>query len=647
MNSDANNNSGSPPKRQRRDNRQGRGRGRGGREKNDAGRGNSGGNRRRRNNGRRNVSKDNEINRPLDPSINDTEESVASVVNEVVAEEVTIAEPTSRHQFSTTLFTQCDISSPSLRALSEVLKYSYMTKVQEATLPSILQNRDVVAKAKTGSGKTTGFLLPILEKLMTTPADEFITAVVLSPTRELTQQIATEFQKLATFHLVENKVYISMIGGTNIEKDKRALKQKSKLRLLLATPGRLLDHLNQNTANIVKRLSRVQILCLDEADRLLDMGFRDALKSIIGYMPREHDHGGRQTLLFSATFPASLKSMTDLSVKAAHEFIDTLDEDEVDANVQVLQQSMVVPLQHHILAMQQILQQHIEECKAKKQSYKIIVFFTTARIAGFMAELFLAKYPQSYSNKNLWEIHSRKNQTHRMRVAQKFTDGSNCLLFSSDVSARGVDYPNVSFVLQVGAPSEKAQYIHRLGKRIVSLAVLTFLVAYFSFPSFSILNKSGRTARAGNAGTGVLLLCDFERVFLKEVCDLDITALKSPAITETEDTAELHAMQQLMQSNDKLRGSAAAAYQAFMGYYNSNVKRLKLQNKHELVKVSNEFATMLGFPEGEPPALLAKTVGKMGLKGLPGIRIDREGGAGRGGGGRGRGGRGNGGGRGH
>lgn len=356
--------------------------------------------------------------------------------------------------------------------------------------------------------------------------------------------------------------------------------------------------------------------CLQFSDRLLDMGFRDELTKIISYMPREHQSGVRQTLLFSATFPASLNSMTKLAVKPDHKFIDTLDEDEADANVQVLQQSLVVPLQHHILAMQHVLQQHIQECKSKMQSYKIIVFFTTARIAGFMAELFLARYPELYSSKNLWEIHSRKSQSHRMNVAKKFTDGSNCLLFSSDVSARGVDYPNVSFVLQVGAPSEKAQYIHRLG----------------------------RTARAGNAGTGVLLLCDFERAFLKEVDDLDITRLDVPAIEEkyVEEEEQETLTQKLIQSNSKLQNSAASAYQAFMGYYNSNIKRLKLQNKHELVKISNEFATMLGFPEEEPPALLAKTVGKMGLKGVPGIRIDREGGAGRGngagrGGGRGRG----------
>ena len=118
-----------------------------------------------------------------------------------------------------------------------------------------------------------------------------------------------------------------------------------------------------------------------------------------------------------------------------------------------------------------------------------------------------------------------------------------------------------------------------------------------------------------------------------------------PVINEEEDLAEMQIMAQLLQRDGQLRNSAGSAYQAFMGYYNSNIKRLRMQNKHELVKIANEYSTVLGFPEGEPPALLAKTVGKMGLKGTPGLRIDREGGTGRGGGG-GRGGRGNNGGRG-
>jgi ATP-dependent RNA helicase MSS116 len=281
-----------------------------------------------------------------------------------------------------------------------------------------------------------------------------------------------------------------------------------------------------------------------------------------------------------------------------------------------MQKSVVVPLHHHILAMHEIIQSHIRKCTSNGQKYKCIAFFTTARIAGFMSELFLARWPEHYSPKNLWEIHSRKSQSHRINVAKQFTAGDNCILFSSDVSARGVDYPNVSFVLQVGAPSEKAQYIHRLG----------------------------RTARAGQAGEGVLMLCDFERVFMKEVEDLEISPLTTPAILQEQVQQEQQCLRQLLESNERLKASGASAYQAFLGYYNSNMRRLKLQSKQELVLIANEYATMIGFPEGQPPALLAKTVGKMQLKDVAGIRIDRGGSAERGGRGRnsnrGRGGRG-------
>eukprot|EP00804_Cyclotella_cryptica_P016711 CCRYP_002012-RA/>CCRYP_002012-RA protein AED:0.37 eAED:0.37 QI:0/-1/0/1/-1/1/1/0/655 len=579
-------------------------------------------NRHRRNHRKRNASNDDTSEIPPTP---------ANPIDET-AEHDTTTPSTSRHQFSTVSFaSQSSISAPSQRALSEILGYQHMTKVQQATLPSILQGHDVVAKAKTGSGKTTAFLLPILERLARTTANDdldsthYITAVVLSPTRELTQQIAVEFQKLSTFHPPSARIYLTLIGGTNIAKDKRQLASTTStnhLRLLLATPGRLQDHLHQNTSNLVERLSRVQILCLDEADRLLDMGFRDALTMILKYMPPQYaGQGGvgvRQTLLFSATFPESLQSITHLAVRPSHKFIDTLDECESNANVQVVQHVLVVPLSRHIVAMEQILQRHIHERRSQNQPYKIMVFFTTARIAGFMTELFLAQqqhhhhdadhsYP--YSTDNLWEIHSRKSQSHRTATSQKFHTGTNCLLFTSDVSARGVDYPNVSLVLQVGAPSDKAQYIHRLG----------------------------RTARAGQPGRGVLLLCDFERVFLGEVEELDVRPLSAsavfPPMEEEQVELERHSLNRLLQTNDSLRGSAAAAYQAFLGYYNSNIRRLKLQSKRELVEIANEFATLIGFPEGQPPALLAKTVGKMQLRDVPGICIDREGGAGRGGGG--------------
>ena len=164
-------------------------------------------------------------------------------------------------------------------------------------------------------------------------------------------------------------------------------------------------------------------------------------------------------MLFSATFPPVMKDITELAMRKDYEFIDTLDEDEGETNVQVVQKFMITPQAQHILAMEHILQDHINERKEQGLNFKVIVFFTTARVAGFMAELFRAdpRYPH-YNDKTLLEMHSRKSQSYRTNVANTFTKTrTNILLFSSDVSARGVDYPDVTCVLQVGAPSEKAQ----------------------------------------------------------------------------------------------------------------------------------------------------------------------------------------------
>lgn len=470
-------------------------------------------------------------------------------------------------------------------------------------------------------------MLPIIERLAVANQSESskgnsISAVVLSPTRELANQIAVEFEKLATFHPKMKSQSITLIGGTNIDKDKKRLQRDQSIRVLIATPGRLQDHLTQNTANIVERLAEVDILCLDEADRLLDMGFRNELEKIMEYMPRQHGAGEeRQTLLFSATFPDVMKDITKLAMRDDFELIDTLDENEHDTNVQVVQKLLVTPLQHHLIALEHVLQEHIEERKSHNLPYKIIVFFTTARIAGFMAELFRAdpRFPH-YNDSNLLEMHSRKSQSYRTNVAKKFTQQSNVVLFSSDVSARGVDYPDVTAVVQVGAPSDKAQYVHRLG----------------------------RTARAGNSGIGVIILSEFEQAFSRDLSDLEVEQMTMQLLSEEAEKEQKH-FQQLLSSDSSLRNSANAAYQAFLGYYNSNVRRLNIKGKNELVQIANNYATIIGFPEGQPPALQAKTVGKMQLKGVPGLNVEKfqdghqGGGRGRGraaGPGRGRGGRG-------
>lgn len=423
-------------------------------------------------------------------------------------------------------------------------------------------------------------MLPIIENIANARKNKNknngISALIISPTRELTIQIANEVKALATFHKPAIRT-VTLMGGTSFPKDTRNLAHDN-VDIIVATPGRLQDHLIKNTSNIADRLMRgLEALCLDEADRLLDMGFRNELKKIIGYLPKD-----RQTLLFSATLPEDLEDITCVAMRPGHTFVDTVGTEEVNVNVQVIQQYAVLPLQHHIEALEQAICKHMEDSKP----YKIIVFFNTARTAGFMAGLFrAAKYP-------VLEMHSRKSQSYRTKVAKQFTEQNNVIMFSSDVSARGVDYPGVSLIVQMGL-TDRENYVHRLG----------------------------RTARAGRQGRGLLILSEFERAFLKEISDLEPTEY---SIQLANDRAAPTAVKQLISRLDKdpqLRKDAEMAYQAFLGYYNSNLRRLKLSKK-DGVAIANEYSAICGLRE--PPALLARTVGKMGLKGVPGIRIGKR-----------------------
>jgi ATP-dependent RNA helicase MSS116 len=201
---------------------------------------------------------------------------------------------TSRHQFSNTTFAICSgqVSQNSLKAIREdVLHYDHLTKVQAETLPVILRGHDVLAKAKTGSGKTTAFLLPIIEHLAARKQRGDVAAVIILPTRELANQIGAEFHKLATFHKGLNRQVAIWIGGTKIDKDKKRISSKDPISVIIATPCQALNLLGQNVGNIQQRLSNVNILCLDEADRLLDMGFRNELIKIMDYVPCKQQDG--------------------------------------------------------------------------------------------------------------------------------------------------------------------------------------------------------------------------------------------------------------------------------------------------------------------------------------------------------------------
>ena len=392
-----------------------------------------------------------------------------------------------------------------------------------------------------------------------------------------------------------------VFGGTNVKADVRELTQRTPT-LLVATPGRLNDLLyNYGADQLCQSLST---LVFDEADQLLEMGFRPDITKILDKLRPTAPY--RQTLLFSATMPSDVMAVAKFAMRPDARMVDTVGEDS-QTNVQVEQSATVTPMAAQPAELLALLRQLMQG------EYKVVVFFVTARLTQLYAELFNAM------GIRVLEMHSRKSQPQRTRVADEFRDGSKLVMFTSDVSARGMDYPDVSAVVQVGLPSDRAQYIHRLG----------------------------RTARAGKSGGGFLLLADFEQFFLSELKDLplsarpplpaaDVAAL-APTLLKTFGTLSPVTLGCGYQAS-RLPApphSPAPPYsptptrslllcgQAWLGFYNSHLRKLRW-SQAELVAKANDFSLqVLGLPT--PPPLEAKTVGKMGLKGVPGSMACRGG----------------------
>ncbi|CAH9126644.1 unnamed protein product [Cuscuta epithymum] len=469
---------------------------------------------------------------------------------------------------SDTRFDQFSLSPLSLKGIKDA-GYEKMTLVQEATFPLILKGKDVLAKAKTGTGKTVAFLLPSIEivlKSALATRDQKLPpflVLVVCPTRELASQAAAEANSLLKYHPTIGVQVI--IGGTRLALEQKRM-QVNPCQILVATPGRLKDHI-ENTAGFATRLMGVKVLVLDEADHLLDMGFRKDIERIISAIPKQ-----RQTLLFSATVPEEVRHISHIALKRDHEFINTVKEGSEETHSQVQQMYLVSPLDKQFPLVYSMLRDHI----AEDVNYKVLVFCTTAMVTRLVAELL------GELHLNVREIHSRKPQSYRTRVSDEFRKSKGLILVTSDVSARGVDYPDVTLVIQIGLPSDRQQYIHRLG----------------------------RTGRKGKEGKGVLLLAPWEEFFLSTVKDLPMKKAGAPLV-DPEMKKKVEKALSLVQMKNK-----EAAYQAWLGYYNS-IKTVG-GDKYRLVELANEFSRSMGLDN--PPAVSKLVLGKMGLKNIPGLR---------------------------
>ncbi|KAE9614152.1 putative RNA helicase [Lupinus albus] len=468
-------------------------------------------------------------------------------------------------------FDECGVSPLTVKALSAA-SYIHMTRVQEASLPICLEGKDVLVKAKTGTGKSAAFLLPAIETVLKAMSSKTsqrvppILVLILCSTRELASQIAAEAKVLLKYH--DGIGVQTLVGGVRFKVDQKRL-ESDPCQILVATPGRLLDHI-ENKSGISLRLMGLQMLVLDEADHLLDLGFRKDIEKIVDCLPRQ-----RQSLLFSATMPKEVRRVSQLVLKREHTYVDTVGMGCVETPLKVKQSYLIAPHESHFQLVYHILKEHIMQTP----DYKVIVFCITGMVTSLMYKLLREM------KMNVREIHSRKPQIYRTRISDEFKESKQLILVSSDVSSRGMNYPDVTLVIQVGMPTDREQYIHRLG----------------------------RTGREGKEGEGILLIAPWEEYFLHEIKDLPLEKFNLPDIDP--------------QTNIKVEDSMAkiesdtkeAAYHSWLGYYNS-IREIG-REKSTVSDLANRFSESIGLQR--PPALFRKTALKMGLKDIPGIRIRR------------------------
>jgi ATP-dependent RNA helicase MSS116 len=466
-----------------------------------------------------------------------------------------------------------------------------MMPVQAATLHDLLAKRiDCLAQAKTGTGKTIAFLLPAIQTLinMNRPPGSGVSLLVISPTRELAMQIAKEATALLK-RLPKYTVSFA-IGGTN--KNTEEDKILKGCDILIATPGRLLDHLSDDRVQWSFR--NLDTLVLDEADRLLDMGFMPALKDIVKRLP-DKEKSKRQGMLFSATIAPHVEHVAHLILSKGYKFISTIPEGELNTHERVPQHLITVPAFSDVAAAL-VGSIRSEAVLNGADTFKAIVFAPTAALVDFYGDILeaLPNLPPTSV------LHSRVSQSKRTSVTNAFRNAKNGILVATDVVARGMDFPLVTNVFQVGVPADKESYVHRLG----------------------------RTARAGAEGRGTFIVTEAETFFPK-------WTLKE--ITFEPKTADLSAKAEIRRISEKMEDHAKT-YQAWLGYYKNHMKGLKWDIP-ELVRQGNLFAIEgLGAPE--VPGIKKSTVGKMGLKGAKGLIVvpdpPRAAGGHRGGGGEGR-----------
>jgi ATP-dependent RNA helicase RhlE len=320
---------------------------------------------------------------------------------------------------------------PVILSTIDTLGYTTPTPIQEQTIQPILAGKDVMGLAQTGTGKTAAFVIPILQKLLTGSRSS-VRALIIAPTRELAQQIYDAIQALSKGTKLKS---VTLYGGVKINPQIKNL--KDGVEIIVACPGRLLDHLQQKTVN----LSNVEMLVLDEADQMFDMGFLPDIRKILRYLPKK-----RQTLLFSATMPSAINELAQevlykpVKVQIGHSAPATSVEQVLFPVASHLKSELLIHLLH----------------KISKES--VLVFTRTKHTAKKLA-IKLEKSGFSAAS-----LQGNLSQNRRQAAMKGFRDGSLQILVATDIAARGIDVANISHVINYDIPDTVETYIHRIGR---------------------------------------------------------------------------------------------------------------------------------------------------------------------------------------
>lgn len=388
---------------------------------------------------------------------------------------------------------------PSICEACDKLGFKAPTAIQKESIPSALQGRDIIGLAQTGSGKTAAFALPILHRLMEDPQPYY--ACVLAPTRELAVQISEQFEALGSVIGVKCAI---VVGGVDMMAQAIVLSRKP--HIIVATPGRLIDHL-ENTKGF--SLAKLKYLVLDEADRLLDMDFGPEIDKLLKVIPRE-----RNTFLFSATMTTKVAKLQRASLT-----------DPVKVEVSSKYATVSTLLQNYLFVPAKVKDCYLTYLMNELSGATAIVFVSTCatsqRLALMLRNLGFPAIP----------IHGQLSQAHRLGALNKFKAGERNILIATDVASRGLDIPSVDLVINYDVPASSKDYIHRVG----------------------------RTARAGRSGKSLTLVTQYDIELyqrIEEMIGKKLDAYPVPAeaiaiLQERVQEAQRHAMVQLRELESK------------------------------------------------------------------------------------------------